>query len=114
MIVTGALPSASSPSTPDNTTPCHFVIDEMDPNQQKKKGGKDRFDFVIHSKWSHQVAAEARAERGSSRNPNPPHNVFPASNANVLACGPYPQAVTTLPAQTPMEVDAHASTEGES
>jgi hypothetical protein len=83
----------------------------MDPNQQKKKGGKDKFDFAVHSERSHQVAAEARAERGSGRNLNPTRTVFPASNANALARGP---PVTAPPAQTPMEVDAYTSTEGES
>jgi hypothetical protein len=86
----------------------------MDPNKQKKKGDKDRYDFVVHSEQSHQVAAEARAEQGSGHNPNPPRNVFPASNANVLARGPYPPALSVPPAQAPMEVNAYASTEGES
>jgi hypothetical protein len=103
-IVTGAFPSTSSPSTPNNTTVRHFVIDEMDPNQQKKKGSKDKFDFAVHSERSHQVATEARAEWGSGHNLNPPRNVFPASNANMLARGPYPPAVTAPSVQAPMEV----------
>jgi hypothetical protein len=110
--VPSPLPQAQVP--PNNETLCHFVSDKMDPNKQKKKGDKDRYDFVIHSEWSHQVAAEARAERGSGHNLNPPRNVFPASNANVLAHGPYPPTLSVPPAQAPMEVDAYTSTEGES
>jgi hypothetical protein len=34
---------------------CHFIRDEMDPNQQKKKGGKHKYEFPIHGKWSHAV-----------------------------------------------------------
>ena len=42
------------------------------------------------------------------------HTMCSLHNANALAHGPYPPALSVLPAQAPMEVDAYASTEGES
>ncbi|KIM81674.1 hypothetical protein PILCRDRAFT_8367 [Piloderma croceum F 1598] len=93
----------------------------MDPNQQKQRGGKRQYEFPVHSERSHAVAAAARAEQSLGRSSNPPRSSFPAScssfpasNALALERGTYQSPPIAPPAHTFMDVNAHASTEGES
>ena len=93
----------------------HFVNNEMDQKDRKNKEGNKRYEFPVHSDRSRAVAAAARAsmEQTPPEGHRSSRSVFPAANAYAVQPIGYPSPLTAPPANTRMDVDAYASTEGE-
>jgi len=105
-----------APQAPNNKKdPCHFINNEMDPKERKTKDRKKKYEFPIHSERSRAVAVAAHAsmEQTPPEGHRSTHSVFPAANAYAVQPIGYPLPLTAPPANTHMDVDAHASTEGE-
>jgi hypothetical protein len=104
----------SSSPAPTFKPLCHFVYDEMDPNERKPRDGK-RYEFPVHSERTRALAAamDTTYAQGPPQGYTPSRSVFPASNAYAVEPIPYPSQLMAPPAHSRMDVDTQVSTEEE-